>query len=51
MRRRIDLEEELKGARLNRAVLRRVWRFIAAYHRRVYAFLVTVALSSGIAVL
>ncbi|MBA2425856.1 MAG: ABC transporter ATP-binding protein [Actinobacteria bacterium] len=36
---------------MNRAVLRRVWRFIAAYHRRVYAFLVTVALSSGIAVL
>jgi ATP-binding cassette, subfamily B, bacterial len=50
MRRRIDLEK-LQGAKLDRAVMRRVWRFVGAYHGRVYAYLVIIALSSGLAVL
>lgn len=49
-RRGID-PEQLKGARLDRAIVARVWRFVKAYHRRVYAYLVIISLASGLAVL
>ncbi|MDQ3766803.1 MAG: ABC transporter ATP-binding protein/permease [Actinomycetota bacterium] len=43
--------EKLKGAKLDRAVLLRVWRFVHRYHTQVYLYLAVVALSSAIAVL
>ncbi|MDQ3751661.1 MAG: ABC transporter ATP-binding protein/permease [Actinomycetota bacterium] len=43
--------EKLKGAKLDRAVMLRVWRFVRRYHVQVYLYLTVVALSSAIAVL
>lgn len=43
--------EKLKGAKLDRAVMLRVWRFVRRYHTQVYLYLAVVALSSAIAVL
>src|ERR671915_249750 len=50
VRRGIDLDS-LKGAKLDRAVIARVWRFVRAYHRKVYAFVLVTAASAGVAVL
>jgi ATP-binding cassette, subfamily B, bacterial len=50
VRRGID-PEKLKNASVDHAVIRRVWTFVRAYHGRVYAYLLVVALSSGLAVL
>ncbi|MBA2311676.1 MAG: ABC transporter ATP-binding protein [Actinobacteria bacterium] len=50
MRRGIDLEK-LQGAKLNRAVILRVWKFVHRYHKRVYAYLVIIAAASVLAVL
>jgi ATP-binding cassette subfamily B protein len=50
MRRRID-PETLRGAKLDREVLRRVWRFVRVYHARIYVYLAVIAMSSGVAVL
>jgi len=43
--------EKLKGAKLDRAVMLRVWKFVRRYHTRVYLYLAVVAFSSAIAVL
>ncbi|MBA3629834.1 MAG: ABC transporter ATP-binding protein [Actinobacteria bacterium] len=43
--------EKLKGAKLDRAVMLRVWRFVRRYHTQVYLYLAVVAFSSAIAVL
>ncbi|CAN5285289.1 ABC transporter ATP-binding protein [soil metagenome] len=43
--------ENLKGAKLDRAVMLRVWRFVRRYHTQVYLYLAVVAFSSAIAVL
>ncbi|HVM07755.1 MAG TPA: ABC transporter ATP-binding protein [Acidimicrobiales bacterium] len=43
--------EEARQARLDRATLRRAWRFASPYHRLIVAFLGTMAASSIIAVL
>ncbi|MFN2488728.1 MAG: ABC transporter ATP-binding protein [Actinomycetota bacterium] len=50
MHRWVD-HDKLQGAKLDRAVMRRVWDFVRPYHRRVYAYLVIIAVSSGVAVL
>jgi ATP-binding cassette subfamily B protein len=48
---RRPVPEHVLGAKLDRQVLGRVWRFVRAYHRRIYAYLVVIALASGLAVL
>ncbi|CAN5658623.1 ABC transporter ATP-binding protein [soil metagenome] len=50
MRHGIDVEK-LQRAKLNRAIVRRVWVFVGAYHRRIYLYLLIIAASSGLAVL
>jgi len=41
----------LQGAKLNRVVILRVWKFVHRYHKRVYAYLVIIAAASVLAVL
>ena len=49
-RRWFDLDK-LDATKLDRAIMLRVWRFVRAYHAKVYAYLLIIALSSGLAVL
>ena len=50
MRRGIDVEA-LKGVKLDRSVIRRVWAFVRPYHGKVYLYLAIIAASSALAVL